>query len=86
MEIMDIQTAQLTIDIDASMKRAIMQVLKQIKGVVTVKDTTPKTCMSKEDYYKMLDHSIEQANNGQTIAMKKDESVEEFLNRLVCTQ
>lgn len=39
--------------------------------------------MNKVDYYKMLDHSIEQANNGQTITMKKVESVEEFLNRLV---
>ena len=86
MAAIEMQTAQLTIDIDASMKSAIMQVLKQIKGVVTVKDTTPKSHMSKEEYYKMLDHSIEQANNGQTIAMKKDETVEQFLNRLVCTQ
>ena len=86
MAAIEMQTAQLTIDIDASMKSAIMQVLKQIKGVVTVKDTTPKSRMTKEEYYKMLDHSIEQANNGQTIAMKKDETVEQFLNRLVCTQ
>lgn len=86
MATMDIQIAQLTIDIDASMKRTVMQVLKQIKGVVTVKDTTPKSCMSKEEYYKMLDLSIEQARNGQTTAMQENETVEQFLNRLICTQ
>lgn len=86
MATLDIQTAQLTIDIDASMKKAIMQVLKQIKGVVTVKDTTPKSRMSKEEYYKMLDLSIEQARNGQTTAMQENETVEQFLNRLICTQ
>ena len=79
-------TAQLTIDVDASMKRAIKQVLKQIKGVVAVKDTTPKARMSEKEYYAMLDRSIEQADNGQTIAMQEGETVHEFLNRLVCTQ
>lgn len=80
------QLVQLTIDVDASMKRAIKQVLKQLKGVVAVKETTPKARMSKADYFAMLDHSIEQAVNGQTIAMHEGESVQQFLNRLVCTQ
>lgn len=63
-----------------------MQVLKQIKGVVKVKDTTPKSNRSKEEYYKMLDLSIEQARNGQTTAMPDNETAEQFLNRLICTQ
>lgn len=42
--------------------------------------------MSKQDYFAMLDHSIEQAEKGQTIAMHDDESVKQFLDRLVCTQ
>lgn len=74
------QTVQLTIDIDASMKRTIKQVLKQIKGVVAVKETTPKARMSEAEYYAMLDRSIEQANNGQTIAMEEGETVHDFLN------
>lgn len=82
----DIQTAQFTISVDASMKRAIKQALKQLKGVMSVKETTPKCRMTEKQYYEMLDHSIEQANNGETIAMNEGESVEQFLNRLVCTQ
>lgn len=80
------QTIQLTIDIDASMKRSIKQVLKQIKGVIAVKETTPKARMSEAEYYAMLDRSIEQANNGQTVAIEEGETVHDFLNRLVCTQ
>lgn len=79
------QTVQFTIDVDASMKRAIKQVLKQIKGVIAVKETTPKARMSEAEYYAMLDRSIEQANNGQTVAMKEEETVHDFLNRLICT-
>lgn len=78
-------TIQLTIDIDPSMKRAIKQVLKQVKGVVSIKETTPKAKMTEAAYYEMLDHSIEQAKNGQTIAMNDNESVHDFLTRL-CTE
>ncbi len=79
------ETIQFTIDVDASMKRLVKQVLKQIKGVVAVKETTPKVNMSKKEYYAMLDHSAQQAKNGETIAMNKDESVHQFLERLICT-
>lgn len=83
---MNIETVQFTIDVDASMKRAIKQILKQLKGVMSVKETTPKIKMTEKEYYAMLDHSIEQANNGKTIAMNENESVDDYLNRLICTQ
>lgn len=83
---MNIETVQFTIDVDASMKRAIKQILKQLKGVMSVKETTPKIKMTEKEYYEMLDHSIEQANNGKTIAMNENESVDDYLNRLICTQ
>lgn len=79
------ETVQFTIDVDASMKRLVKQVLKQIKGVVAVKETTPKVSMSKKDYYAMLDHSAQQARNGETVAMSNNESVHQFVERLICT-
>lgn len=79
------ETIQFTIDVDASMKRLVKQVLRQIKGVVAVRETTPKASMSKKEYYAMLDHSAQQAKNGETIAMSKDESVHQFIERLICT-
>jgi prevent-host-death family protein len=42
--------------------------------------------MSEEEFYAKIDHSIKQAKDGQVIKQRKDESVEEFINRLSCTE
>ncbi len=79
---METQTIQLTVNIDVSMKRAIKQALKQLKGVVAVKETKSKTSMTKKEYFAMLDHSIEQAKNGNTVAMNEGETLQQFMLRL----
>ncbi len=81
-----VETAQFTIDIDASMKKAIQTVLNQLKGVLSVRETTPQGSMSEKEYYSMLDHSIEQAKIGETVAKEDGESMSDFLNRLICTE
>ena len=78
---METQTIQLTVDIDVSMKRAIKQALMQLKGG-DVKETKSKTSMTKKEYFAMLDHSIEQAKNGNTVAMNEGETLQQFMLRL----
>lgn len=88
METMHMNTAQLqwtiTID-DMSMVNTIKKALMAMKGVVAVKDSTPRSVLSEKEYYAMLDHSIEQAEKGNTIAMNQGESVSQFLARIACT-
>ena len=43
------------------------------------------TLMSKEEFYAKLDHSLKQAKEGKVIRQRDGESVEEFINRLLCT-
>ena len=59
--------------------------LKRFKGLAKAMGWTFEEAHDAE-YYARLDRSIEQANNGEVISMKDDESVEQFLNRLLCTE
>lgn len=88
MEATPMNTAQLqwtiTVD-DMAMVKSIKKALLAMKGVVAVKDSTPRTAYTEKEYYAMLDHSIEQAEKGNTIAMNPGESVSQFLTRVACT-
>jgi len=42
--------------------------------------------IDKENYYSKIDHSIEQAENGDVIKQQDGESVEQFIDRLLCTK
>ncbi|MCQ2347825.1 MAG: hypothetical protein MJZ65_01400 [Paludibacteraceae bacterium] len=75
----------ITID-DSAMVNSIKRALLMMKGVVSVKDVAPKSAMTEREYYAMLDHSIMQARQGKTIAMKDGESVSQFLARVACTE
>jgi len=37
--------------------------------------------MSKEAFFTKIDHSLQQAKEGKTIAMKQGETLDDFLNR-----
>lgn len=71
---------------DVKMAKAIKRTLLAMKGVVSVQNTSQKALMSKEDYYAMIDNSIQQAEQGKTISMLPNESVEQFLDRIACIQ
>ncbi len=42
--------------------------------------------MSKEEYFAMIDKSRQQAKEGKTHKMQEGENIEEFVNRLLCTE
>lgn len=41
--------------------------------------------MSKKEFYAKIDHSIKQIEEGKVIRQHDGESVEEFIDRLLCT-
>ena len=43
------------------------------------------TLMSKEEFYAKIDHSIKQIEEGKVTRQYDGESVEEFIDRLLCT-
>lgn len=45
-----------------------------------------KAKMTEKEYFDMLDHSIEQAENGNTIAMEEGETLQQYMSRLSCTK
>lgn len=42
--------------------------------------------MSEKDFYSKLDHSITQAKEGKVICQNDGESIENFINRMLCTE
>jgi len=41
--------------------------------------------MSEEEFYARIDHSLKQAEEGKVIRQQDGESVEAFIDRLLCT-
>lgn len=44
------------------------------------------TLVSKEDYYEQLEKAIAEAKEGKTYAMKPNESLDDFLNRMTAEE
>ena len=42
--------------------------------------------MSEKEYYSKIDRSIKQAEEGKVIRQQEEESVEDFVNRMLCTE
>ncbi len=77
--------AQINITLeDVNVLAYVKTLLKQMKGVHSVKvSTIPKVSMTEEEYYQKIDHSIASSKKGQRYAMRTNESGAEFLQRLV---
>ncbi len=45
-----------------------------------------KSKMTESEFYAKIDRSIESAKQGRVIAMKEDETPDQFLDRLLCTK
>lgn len=82
-----VQYPQVQINItleDVSVLAYVKTLLKQMKGVRSVKvGTLPKVSMTEEEYYQKIDHSIASAKEGPRYVMNANESGAEFLQRLV---
>lgn len=42
--------------------------------------------MSEKEFYEKIDRSILQAEEGKVIRQKEDEDVEDYVNRMLCTE
>lgn len=64
-------------------KKSVQKALAQRLNTILEAENEPKVKMTKEEFYAKLDRSIASANAGNTIAMRDDETGEEFINRLL---
>lgn len=48
--------------------------------------TSDDALMSKKDFYAKIDHSLKQAQEGKIIKQNDGESMEAYLDRLLCTE
>jgi len=83
---MEMTTAsQLIVSIeDPAMLNSLKKAIQLLKGVSGVSVSKPKVRMSEKEFYEKLDASIESGKNGKTLRMKKNESGEQFINRILC--
>lgn len=45
-----------------------------------------RSLMSESEFYERIDHSIHQAKEGKVISQQQDESTDDFIDRLLCTE
>lgn len=45
-----------------------------------------RVLMSESEFYERIDHSIHQAKEGKVISQQQDESADDFIDRLLCTE
>ena len=64
---------------DESMMKKLSRYMRHL-----LKTKQDDTLMSEADFYKKLEHSSHQAASGKYIEMKQDESVNQFVDRLLC--
>lgn len=71
---------------DRSMLRAIKAAIMQLKGVTKVREITPKTRYTKAEFYQKIEKSVKSAENNNVFAQEEGESVDQFIDRLLCIQ
>lgn len=71
---------------DRSMLRAIKAAIMQLKGVTKVREITPKTQYTKAEFYEKIEKSVKSAENNNVYAQEEGESVDQFIDRLLCIQ
>lgn len=80
----NIYTTQLVIDVeDPSIIKTLKTLARQLKGVMSVREVKPKTKMSEKEFYDMIDHSAKTARTDGANMKKAEESMSEYLNRLI---
>jgi len=83
--VMEYPTAQINLTLDdAKVLGYIKTLLKQLKGVRSVRVAQqPKVEMTEAEFYAKIDKSIASMHDGRPIyTMGKDESAEDFLDRI----
>lgn len=77
-------TTQLLVDIeDVSVLRAIKTAIKQLKGVGLVKEVKPRVKMSEAEFCDMIKKSAQTVRLDGANQKHANESVQEYVNRLI---
>lgn len=71
---------------DRSMLRVIKAAIMQLKGVTKVREITPKPQYTKAEFYEKIEKSVKSAENNNVYAQEEGESVDQFIDRLLCIQ
>lgn len=81
-------TGTITIEMDnPSVFRTVKTLLRQIKGVSTVKVTQkPRVKMTEEEFYAKIDAARQNAESGNVFAQRDGECINDFINRMLCTE
>ncbi|MCQ2335383.1 MAG: hypothetical protein MJZ89_06050 [Paludibacteraceae bacterium] len=79
---------QMTIEMDdPAVFNVIKSFVRQLKGVTSVKVTQkPKAKMTEEEFYAKIDRARKSAEAGHVYRQKDGESIDEFVDRLLCTK
>lgn len=79
-------TTQLIIDVEnPSIVKTLKTLVRQLKGVTSVKEVKPKSKMSEKEFYEKIEAASKNAAAGNVIQQQEGESINEFINRMLCT-
>lgn len=78
---------QIVVDIeDRTMLRSLKMIIKQLKGVVAVKEVAPKTIYSEKEFIAKIERSKKSAEGGRVFSQAEGESINDFIDRLLCIE
>lgn len=79
-------TTQLVVNVDSpAVLKNIKKLLKQLKGVNSVKEVTPKVKMSEKEFYEKIEAASRSAAAGHVVHQQDGESINDFITRMLCT-
>lgn len=82
----NIYTTQLVIDVEnPSIIKTLKTLARQLKGVMSVREVKPKTKMSEKEFYEKIEAASRSAAAGHVIQQQEGESINDFINRMLCT-
>lgn len=79
-------TSQFVVNVDnPTILKTIKSLVKQLKGVNSIKEVTPKVKMSEAEFYEKIEAASRSAAAGHVYRQQEGESINNFVNRLLCT-
>lgn len=79
-------TSQFIVDVESpAILKTIKQLLKQLKGVNSVKEVKPKVKMSEAEFYDMIEKSAKTVRSDGANMKRPNESMSDYVNQLIAT-
>lgn len=79
-------TAHLELNVeDPSIVKTIKTLVRNMKGVMAVKEVKPRTKMTEQEFYSMIDKSVQTIRTDGENLKSPNESMEDYVSRLLRT-